>query len=128
MTSAENQTAIVLGRYLIGVAPGDRAIELFVRAVARLPAPDARDQRLLSLILAHPSLTGIIDAGLALRAPESAVRRRMLIMLAVLESMPEHAPMFLPARPSKREHLDAAAHAIRAVLRAAAGATLLAFI
>ena len=44
-----------------------------------------------------PWTIGPLDAGLALADPDSAVRFRLCLMLAVLEASPAHCRRFLPA-------------------------------
>ena len=45
-----------------------------------------------------PFLLQFIDAGYALRRSPSALRKKILLMFAVLESLPEYAHYFLPKK------------------------------
>jgi hypothetical protein len=81
---ADRRSGAVFGRYLLGRAPSERAVDLFARAVAMLPPLDARDARLAALVCTYRILTGPLDGALALLRPGSGVRRRSYIMLAVL--------------------------------------------
>jgi hypothetical protein len=64
------------------------------------------------------------DAGLALVDPSSVIRRRLFLMLAVLEASPDFADQFLPRRCPPREALPVAAAAVRGAFRAVVGVIL----
>jgi len=86
-------------RYLIGEPPRPDEIERYRRAVElRDAAPRTeRDRRLLECMIRHPWTIGPLDAGLALADPDSPLRFRLCLMLAVLEASSAHCPRFLPA-------------------------------
>lgn len=85
--------------YLIGEPPTPEEIERYRRAVTLRGAEPrtARDRRLLERMIRHPWTIGPLDSGLALTDPESPVRFRLCLMLAVLEASPAHCRRFLPA-------------------------------
>ena len=88
----------ILARYLLGEEPGARVLSLYDAAVRHAdPHPvDAADARVLAYALAHPWSLGALDAALALAGPRrAALRRRLLIMTAVLEVQPEYSERFL---------------------------------
>ena len=120
--------AVVIGRYLLGETPSSGSIANYGRAVAHLPTFDTRDQKLLDIVIRHPALLGFIDAGLALREPESALRRRIHLMFAALECSPEHIRHFLPERSSRFALFAALFTGVRAVVRSVLGAMLLALV
>ena len=100
MTDLEQGMAF--GRYLLGDAPSEDALRLFVRAAATLPPLDQREARLAAFLLRNRWAIGPVDAALALMRPASPVRGRIFLMLAVLECLPEYAPRFplnAPAPP-----------------------------
>ena len=41
---------------------------------------------------------GSIDSAIAIINPQSNIRKRILVMLAILETMPEYTEMFLPRK------------------------------
>ena len=111
------------GRYVLGRVPDPVAIELYERAIQMRPdRPGPDDERLLRLVLKHPAWLGCIDGALALTRPRSALRQRLLVMTAILESRPAHAALFLPGGGSV---VRAMFHGLRAMLRAAGGLILL---
>ncbi len=86
---------------------------------------DRRDQRLLDFMRRHPWSIGLIDGGLALRRPGSAVRAKLLVMSAILEATPDYAPDFLPAARSPLYALYVAWVAVRAGGRGVIGSVLI---
>jgi len=113
-------------RYLIGEPPAPAEIERYRRAVEIRGAEPrtGRDRRLLECMVRHPWTIGPIDAGLALTDPESPVRFRLCLMLAVLEASPAHCRRFLPAPYAKAALLALALRMTGAALRSALGLAL----
>ena len=88
--------AKAFGKYLVGEEVNARAVSLYLAAHDQTQfESDAQDLRMLKFMLQHPSLIGVIDAGLAIRKNKSCVRKKLYYMLAILESMPEYAQHFL---------------------------------
>jgi hypothetical protein len=113
-------------RYLIGEPAAPAEIERYRRAVElRGAEPRAgRDRRLLEHMIRHPWTIGPIDAGLALIDPESPVRFRLCLMLAVLEASPAHCPRFLPAPFPRVALFGLALRMAAAALRSALGVAM----
>jgi hypothetical protein len=112
----------LLGHYLIKQAPSDQALTLFERAIAHAPGTlSTQDRKLLAFVTAHPWALGIIDSGLVFVRPYSEVRRRLYIMLSILESMPEYSNIFLPSQRSPWYLLTIMLAGIRGVAKAIAG-------
>jgi hypothetical protein len=112
--------------YLIGAPPRPEEVERYRRAIeARGAEPRTeRDRRLLEHMVRRPWTLGPLDAGLALTDPESPVRFRLCLMLAVLEASTTHCPRFLPA-PYRRVALAGLALRMAgAALRSALGLVL----
>ncbi len=84
--------AIRFGRYLVGEVPADELIERYCRANAELfGAPNPEDRRLLELARRHPRTIAMLDAGTGLAAPQSLLRKKLLVMMAILETTPVYA-------------------------------------
>ena len=110
-------------RYLIGEPPGPMEVERYRRAVelrGAVPRTE-RDRRLLERMIRHPWTIGPLDAGLALIDPESPVRFRLCLMMAVLEASPAHCRRFLPAPYPKGALLTLALRMAAAALRLGVG-------
>jgi hypothetical protein len=123
--SALAREAERLGRYLVGRPPAPALVARYARAVATLDlaiAPDeARGWRLAARV---PGALRLIDGGLALTKPDGTVRRRVHMMLAILEASPDHCDAFLPVAAGARDWLLVGLAAIRASIAGALGLVL----
>ncbi|TMQ52651.1 MAG: hypothetical protein E6K72_08995 [Candidatus Eisenbacteria bacterium] len=110
-------------RYMIGEPPAPAEVERYRRAVEiRDAAPRTeRYRRLLECMIRRPWTIGPLDAGLALVDPESPVRFRLCLMLAVLEASPAHCRRFLPAPYPKAALLGLALRMAVAAARSVLG-------
>lgn len=88
----------VLGRYLVGVTPNAQALGKYVDAVRRVPelAGGARgfEGILLQVATTHPVLTRAVDLYARFFRPGALVRKRLVLLFAVLESMGESTHHF----------------------------------
>jgi hypothetical protein len=98
--------AWTLTRYLVGGAADDALAARYVAAVRALfgDAGDPHDRRVLAFALAHHWSLGPLDAAAGLLRPRGALRRRLHLVSALLETTPSFAPAFLP-RPVTRPRL-----------------------
>ncbi len=89
--------AIAFTRYLISEDVDAQSIELYSKAQQKLniTLSENEDQR-LNFMLNHAFIIGMIDGALALQSPQSGIRKKIYIMLAILESDPNYAKHFLP--------------------------------
>ena len=86
-----------LAHYLIGVAPSEELVERYARAHAEvLRPPTPADRAVLAFVRAHPWSLPLLDAGTALVRGAPLLRRKLLVMMAILEATPEHADRTLP--------------------------------
>jgi hypothetical protein len=88
----------VIGRYLLGVDPPEILIDRYRRANESLfgdPVPD-EDRIVLDFVHAHPWSLSLLDSGLGLVRPRSRLRKKMVVMLAILETTPRFAADFEP--------------------------------
>lgn len=110
-------------RYLIHRGANPQAIRLYQAAMSN-SNPDSTDKKLLNLMLSHPSSIGFIDAGLVFHNSTSEARRRLYVMLAILEASSEYYDCFLPKKRSPIYMLVIAYSGIRAVTKAGLGLLL----
>lgn len=90
--------ARVFARYLVGRTPAPVHVARYV-AASRTLFPDplaAEDAAVLAWVRGHPWSLGALDAAAGLLRPGGALRNRVLLMAAVLETTPEFADHFLP--------------------------------
>ncbi len=69
-------------------------------------------------------LLACLDAGVALWHRNGAIRRRLLVMFALLEACPEDADLFLFSRPTVLASVSVVWHGMVAVAAAIAGTPL----
>jgi hypothetical protein len=83
-------------RHLLGVEPAEEIVARYAAAIGRLfPAePSPADARLLRFARRHRWAIGALDAASA-RRPDNALRQRLVLMTAILETTTTHAPVFL---------------------------------
>jgi hypothetical protein len=80
-----------LTRYLVDRAPTEAEVALYRRAVAKYPETDSiLDAARRGWLLPY------LDAGTAWLRLDCPLRRRLLIMTAILEASPRHTDRFLP--------------------------------
>lgn len=116
----------LIGRYLLNIQPGRKAIDLYQEALQKNPGQlQDGDQKILHFVHKHPWGIGSLDAALALTRPHAELRRRTYLMFAILESLPEYADYFLPKKRSRLYIAVIGIVGIHAVLRAFAGLVLL---
>ena len=87
-----------LARYLMGVEPVPEILSRYVSGSRELWA-DAPDEPELRWWRRHPCLLPVLDAAAGLMYPQSLLRKKVLLMTAILETTPEHAEFFLRAPP-----------------------------
>lgn len=118
--------ADVLGRYLIRIPPNNRVKLLYAKAMGTMNIQmDPVDQRVWNLIMHYPFTLRIIDSGLAVVRPNSAVRRKIYAMFAILEASPEYCEYFLPRRFGPLYAVNIVLTGARAVLAAIIGCVAL---
>ncbi|MDB5184913.1 MAG: hypothetical protein JWN38_721 [Candidatus Saccharibacteria bacterium] len=111
-------------QYLVHADPTPHAIQLYRQALAQKVPLDAKDTRLLALVDRHPSLLGLVDAALPLLKPYSEVRRRLYLMLAILEASPEYYQSFVPLERPPLYFLVVGLACVRAVCKTILGMLL----
>lgn len=98
--------ARVLAEYLIAGAARPEVIERYHLACeARGLLPVDAEDAVLRSIREHPWLVAPLEAACVWVAPEHALRKKILLMLAVLETVPALSDHFLPLGPPDRSRL-----------------------
>jgi hypothetical protein len=105
--SALKREGALLARYILRsrtIAP--TALERYAAGCTRLFRDPAAEEGLAAneFVHRHPWALPFLDAAAALFHPHALLRKKLLLMLSILETMPEHAPTFAP-RPRARVHL-----------------------
>lgn len=91
--------AFIITRYLINHSPSKKAVDLYIEAHQKQSIEiTGKEKKRWNIAMRFPFLLQFIDAGYALRRRPSALRKKILLMFAVLESLPEYAHYFLPKK------------------------------
>jgi hypothetical protein len=90
--------AIKFSRYLGAYDPPRDVLGRYADACAVLltDGPTSTEMRLVDFCVRHPLFLPALDSAAALLRPHSLLRRKLLIMAAVLETTPEGSTHFLP--------------------------------
>lgn len=83
----------VFTRHLLGVAPAPAVVDAYIAAHERAPhyaAETAFDRRLVAAAVRHPVVARLADAYGRLLAPTGLLRRKLVLLLAILETTPPH--------------------------------------
>ncbi len=91
--------AVRLARYVLGVRPSDELLDRYLRAEARVLAaepPTTGDEAVAAYVERHPWALPLLDAGTAFVGDAPRLRRRLIVMTAVLEATPDHVEDTLP--------------------------------
>jgi len=111
--------------YIVGKHAGERERALYSRAMTALNLGlTGPESALWVSMLCSRRKMAWADAGLALLRPSSVLRRKLLVMVAILEASPEFAEDFLPRRCPPPRAIPVACAAVRSVYRGIAGAAL----
>jgi hypothetical protein len=113
-------------RYLLGQWPEEQSVNQYTAALAcHNFSFTEKENRIWQKCLQNRFLLGCIDGALALKNPQSGIRRKILLMQAILESAPAFAPYFLPQQRSGFYLFTLFFTGCRAVVKALLGYMLL---
>lgn len=128
MTEALRSEAGILGQYILGETPSAVVVELYASAHAKLAGltAEAADP-VVNFALRHPWSIGLLDGALAFRDRDAPLRRRLLVMFAILETQPAYSERFLPRSHTLTDVARVAIHAVRVAANAVLGSALLLF-
>ena len=121
-TETHSLEADRMALYLVGKPAGEREKRIYADAMQKLGQElSPAEAALWRSMLASGRRMAWADSGLALVRPSSPLRRRLLVMLAILEASPDFADCFLPRRFPAGRALAVAAAAVRGAFRVAVG-------
>jgi len=115
---SDYREARIFGKYLIGRNINDTSCNLFTNAIERYELNcTGKDKQIECFILRFPFWIGFVDAALTLTNKKSVFRKKIFVMLAILESIPEYSEYFLPKKYSFFYFLKIIAIGIRCIYR-----------
>ena len=118
--------AEIFGRYILKKQPNDYCVDLYEQAMMKLNIIIGnKDKKILMFILKNPWSIGLVDAGLCMFHKESAVRRKIFTLFAIIETSPEYCHYFLPHKQSPVYLIYILWAGFRGVMKAILGGLLL---
>jgi hypothetical protein len=124
-----NQEAYILSSYLTNRPPTPEVLVLYDQALKKLPVEfNSKQIRLWNFCIKHAWALKFVDAALSLTDPFHPVRKRIFIMLAILETQPTYNDCFLPQKRSFLYTFYVLFRMVNAVLKTVIGKVLLWFI
>jgi hypothetical protein len=121
-----NREAELLCRYLVSQSLTRDAALLYARATELHPVHfSPAEERIWSQCMKHPSLIPFVDAALALKKNQGGIRRKVFLMFAVVESLPEYSGSFLPVSRKPPYVIRLFLRGVAAVLKSITGQLLL---
>lgn len=119
----------LFARYLLDRDPPEELIARYIAAseqvFPRLPTGD--EAALLAFVHRHPGALPFVDAAAGVLLPGSLLRKKILLMAAILEASVHHAREFLAPPPGRGRTLLALSwYALSAAIKFAIGAVILA--
>ncbi|TND07661.1 MAG: hypothetical protein FD123_2980 [Bacteroidetes bacterium] len=128
-SSPFEKEAAVFGRYLLRDEPNAQSVQLYVSAMQIRPVNcTMRDEKIIRFALQNSGCLAMIDGALAFSKRPSALREKMLVMTAILETQPAYANLFLPQQRAAGYRILMGFRLCGAAFRLLAGKMLLVFI
>ncbi|MDP4267372.1 MAG: hypothetical protein Q8880_08055 [Bacteroidota bacterium] len=117
-----SKEAEIIAKYLIGENIDERVIELYHEGLnKRKIVLNHQEERLWRIVMRFPILIGFVDGGLYFIHPTSSIRKKLYLMLAILETSPLCCNYFLSRKFSKFYILKLILSGIRGVYRGILG-------
>lgn len=118
-----------LGKYLIGKIPTEKESSLYSEAMNRLNIVlDKKEENLWSFMMKNSWSIGCVDGALALKNPDSLIRKKIFVMLAILETSTENTKYFLPMNFGGLYFMKIVFAGVRSIFRAMVGIILISLI
>jgi len=124
--SLSRQEMGIYCKYLTGLDADEQCLLLFYRAIQHEETVlnDAEIKK-LQFIIRNPGSMGLIDSALGMFNPEHALRKRMVIAFAILETSPVYYEFFKPKTFSRGHIFTLFAKGIQEAFQAIAGSIIL---
>jgi hypothetical protein len=117
--------AEIIGKYLSGRKINSQAKELYINAVESNSFKYSRkDLKIQAFFARFPFMIGMLDGGSALVFRQSVLRKKIFLMLAILETIPEYASIYFCRRQSVLFLVKYFFTGLRGVVRGVCGAVL----
>ena len=99
--------AQALTQYLIGENPSEKVIELYTSALNTLNFHfNGNEQRIWDKMMKNSFLLRIIDSGMGAISKNNPIRKRIFLMLAILEAQTQYCDAFFQKKRTKAYFLS----------------------
>lgn len=117
--------ALILGRYLVHSNISIELQERYEQALKFSPIFEDKSTHFFEKALKNKWLIPYFDAGFALTNPNCMFRKKIFLMLALLEATPDYCSHFIQKKATIFDYLTFILVGIRSVFRAVFGLLLL---
>jgi len=108
--------------YLLSVEVGNKEAVLYAEALNKLNIIlEDEDEKIFKMMLNKKWKMASIDAILAFKKPQSNIRRKIFIMLSILEASPNYTSYFLSKDFSFFDYIKICCVGIRSIIRVLIG-------
>lgn len=90
----ESREALVFGSYLISQKLSPNTIQIYQKACSQLKL--TQSNRVVDLCVRFPRLIGFLEAAIAILAPNHLLRKKLIVLSAIIETTPDHHQLYLP--------------------------------
>jgi len=113
-------------RYLLSTSLEEKEACLYANAIKKMDVSlDANERKIFEIMLSSNWKMAVIDAALALRNPQSVIRKRLFVMLSILETSPNYTDYFLSKRNTVKDYVLVCFSGIRSIIRGLIGIFIL---
>lgn len=90
----------ILSRYLVDESVSQNFLERYIRANGILfpDVPGQREDPVVFFVCRYPWSLPFLDAVLGILHPQAVLRKKLLLMVALLEAAPDYTNYFIPER------------------------------
>lgn len=121
--------AEIITRYLLKESPGENEKKLYSKAMEELKIElSEEEKRTWDFMIKYPFSFGPLDSALAIKMPEGNIRKKVFVMLAILETSKSFTPYFLSKKYSFFDTAGLIFTGIRSLFRLLAGLILITFL
>jgi hypothetical protein len=121
--------AIIFTSYLTGTRPSSDIIERYVHACEKLNLSfEGKDEKYTQVVLRRPFLLPFVDAALAPQPKKTYLRKKIWVMLAILETTTAYYPVFTSKNYSFAGWILIFYKGVRSVIKFLIGTIILLFI
>ncbi|WP_435354164.1 hypothetical protein [Emticicia sp. SJ17W-69] len=118
--------ASLFAKYLGAIVADERLLEKYIDAIKKLSIIlTEEEEKILIKLVKEPFFLPFVDAGWALLKPQSNIRKRILVMSALIETEPNYTNLFLVEKNIAFPRIRLIFRGIAALLKGVLGTVLI---